>query len=119
MNKSQGFAWSIMFLALTVSLQFLPATAGTAQTGKELAWIGKGKEAVKARLKDPKSADFRNVFFHRGVDGLPMTCGEVNSKNSFGGYTGFQKFVSGGSADTTFLEDEVADFAVVWNRLCA
>ena len=73
---------------------------------------------MKAKLKDSKAAEFRNVFFHRGADGIPMTCGEVNSKNSFGGYTGFQKFVSGGSVDVTFLEEEVADFAPVWNRFC-
>jgi len=47
-----------------------------------------------------------------------MTCGEVNSKNSFGGYGGYQKFVSAGKAELTFLEEEVSDFNVVWNRKC-
>lgn len=41
------------------------------------------EELVKSALKDPESAKFKNVV---GV------CGEVNSKNSYGGYTGFKSF---------------------------
>lgn len=85
---------------------------------KKIAWMQKGMEAVKAKLKDPKSSQFRRVYFHKGADRIPMTCGEVNSKNGFGGYGGFQKFVSAGKTDLTFLEDQVEDFATVWNRLC-
>ena len=81
-------------------------------------WMIRGKAAVKAQLKDPNSAKFRNVYFHRGSDGIPMTCGEVNSKNSFGGYGGYQKFVSAGKPGNTFLEEEVTDFNVVWRSLC-
>lgn len=84
---------------------------------KKDVWIIRGQEAVESKLKDPGSAEFRNVrFSDRG--GVPMSCGEVNSKNSFGGYIGFQKYVSGGSAETTFLEEEVADFHNLWNKLC-
>ncbi|EKT4488947.1 MULTISPECIES: zinc-ribbon domain-containing protein [Shewanella] len=85
---------------------------------KEYAWIEKGKDAVLARLKDPKSAEFKDVYFFRGADNVPMTCGQVNSKNSFGGFVGFQHFVSGGSPDMTFLQNEVDDFASVWNKFC-
>jgi len=86
--------------------------------GKKNIWMERGKDAVREKLKDPRSAEFRNVFFHRGPDGVPMTCGEVNSKNSFGGRRGFQKFVSAGQVDLTYLEEEVSDFYTVWNRLC-
>ena len=48
-----------------------------------------GREALLTRLKDPESARFRNV--KPTADGLYL-CGEVNSKNSMGGYTGFKKF---------------------------
>lgn len=85
---------------------------------KKIAWMQKGMEAVKAKLKDPKSSQFRRVYFHKSADQIPITCGEVNSKNGFGGYGGFQKFVSGGKTDLTFLEDEIEDFATVWNRFC-
>jgi len=86
--------------------------------GQKIAWMDKGMEAVRAKLKDPRSADFRNVFFHRGSQNVPVTCGEVNSKNSFGGYIGFQRFVSAGQADLTYLEEQVADFPELWRLLC-
>jgi len=34
----------------------------------------------------------------------------------FGGYGGFQKFVSAGTAELSSLEEEVTDFSEVWNR---
>ena len=86
--------------------------------GKKIGWMQKGMEATKAKLKDPSSAQFRGVYFHQGANGIPMTCGEVNSKNSFGGYGGYQKFVSAGKADLTFLQKQVADFSTVWSRFC-
>ncbi|QOI55934.1 hypothetical protein [Rouxiella badensis] len=59
--------------------------------------IDYGKEAIAQQLKDPASANFRNVIFHKdsvqpsdGVSGY--VCGEVNGKNSFGGYVGFGRF---------------------------
>ncbi|MBV5329429.1 MAG: hypothetical protein JZU65_17695 [Chlorobium sp.] len=86
--------------------------------GKKIGWMQKGMEATKAKLKDPSSAKFRGVYFHQGADGIPMTCGEVNSKNSFGGYGGFHRFFSAGKSDLTFLEEQVADFSTVWNQFC-
>jgi hypothetical protein len=47
------------------------------------------KEAVANRMKDPGSTQFRNVSFHEGTQAV---CGEVNAKNSFGGYVGFRAF---------------------------
>ena len=42
---------------------------------------------VREMLRDPESARFRNITRHGGV-----ICGEVNSKNGFGGYAGFANF---------------------------
>lgn len=55
-----------------------------------------GQNAVKASLKDPDSAEFRGVHFvtksssHLEKEGF--VCGEVNGKNGFGAYDGYQKF---------------------------
>ncbi|MFW1796309.1 hypothetical protein ACG9Y4_11505 [Acinetobacter guillouiae] len=70
------------------------------------------QESVKKLLKDPDSAKFKNM---RGL------CGEVNSKNSFGGYTGFRKFI--GSPDLTIIEGENPEidqvtFNDIWIRFC-
>ncbi len=88
------------------------------QRWREAAWMEKGKEAVRYLLKDPDSAKFRNVFFHKGPDGVPMTCGEVNSRNAFGAYAGFQHFISAGKPELTYLEEQVTDFAKTWKRFC-
>lgn len=50
-----------------------------------------------------------------------MTCGEVNSRNSFGGYGGFQRFISAGREDLTFLAEQMdaGEFAKAWNQMCA
>ena len=84
----------------------------------ENLWILKGKEAVKNKLKDPDSVEFKDIFFSDSGN-IPMTCGKVNSKNSYGGYTGFQRFVSAGKSDLTYLEEQVKDnFDDIWNKFC-
>jgi len=90
----------------------------TTRDVKKIAWMDRGMEAVNLKLKDPGSAEFRRVYFNRGANSVPTTCGEVNARNGFGGYIGFQRFVSAGTAELTFLESEVSDFDTVWNQLC-
>lgn len=85
---------------------------------KKIGWMDRGMESVKNKIKDPDSAKFRSVYFHQGADGIPVTCGEVNSKNSLGGYVGYQRFVSAGKPELTWLEEQVSDFRNLWARLC-
>lgn len=91
------------------------------QQAREFAWIERSKDAVRAKLKDPDSAQFRGVYFRQAAGAPPMACGEVNSKNSFGGYGGFQRFLSASRPDLTFLAEQMdaKDFAEVWNKFCA
>jgi hypothetical protein len=86
---------------------------------KKVTWILKGKETISSLLKDSDSAKFRHLFFSGKV--VPIVCGEVNSKNSFGGYVGYQKFVTANQADLTVLETEMkpGEFGKVWNKFCA
>lgn len=84
----------------------------------EQDWVIKGKNAMKQKLRDPDSAKFRNVFFSRGPDDLPLTCGEVDAKNVYGAYTGYERFISGGRSDLTWLESEVSDFHNAWRIGC-
>lgn len=47
---------------------------------------------VRHGLKDPASAQFRNM--RAGQNGESVTvCGEVNARNSFGGFAGFSPFI--------------------------
>ena len=85
---------------------------------QKIAWMRVGMDAVKEKLRDPDSAKFKNVFFHRGRGNIPATCGYVNARNSFGGYTGFERFVSAGAPERTVLESEMADFWNIWSWMC-
>lgn len=60
--------------------------SGRVATPKEAA---PAKEAVSNQLKDPAAAQFRNLTYH---DKTHAVCGEVNGKNSYGGYIGFRPF---------------------------
>lgn len=53
-----------------------------------------GESNIKAMLKDEDSAEFRNEFVSRLDGGNLMLCGQVNSKNSFGAYTGYSRFIA-------------------------
>ena len=86
--------------------------------GEQALWIENAKDVVRLALKDPKSATFRNVNYHLGQSNSALACGEVNSKNSFGGYGGFQRFITNGFSSGTFLEEQVEDFDNVWNAFC-
>lgn len=55
--------------------------------------IEKAQAAVANLLKDPGSAQFRNVRVKDYLDGK-IICGEVNGKNSYGGYVGFSPFAA-------------------------
>lgn len=66
--------------------------------------------ALKNFLKGSNSAEIRN---HNG------NCGEVNSKNSFGGYTGFKRFIA--SPTIVAVEGEnmnPEEFQKAWNQVC-
>lgn len=71
------------------------------------------REFLTPHLKDPDSAQFRN---QRKI------CGEVNAKNSFGGYAGFKRFIAG-SKELVFMEDdarlEEGAFQAAWGKFCS
>lgn len=90
----------------------------TTKDTKKFAWMDKGMDLIKLKLRDGKSAQFRNVYFHKGAENVPVTCGEVNAKNGFGAHNGYVKFVSAGRSEFTFLEHDVSDFSKLWARLC-
>lgn len=75
-----------------------------------LRTVNSAEIAVSSVLKDPYSAVFRN---QRGF------CGEVNSKNSFGAYTGYVRYIAP-KPDLIVLESTMdqSEFEEVWNKLC-
>lgn len=61
------------------------------------AQVAKAGRLLADTLRDTSAAKFRDVFLRKtiGKDGheYVSVCGEVNSKNGFGGISGFHKFM--------------------------
>ena len=76
--------------------------------------VEKAKAMIADQLSDPDSAKYRNLFISEFEEGkgtaasLLSLCGEVNAKNSMGGYTGYRRFVVD---ERLALIDEGADDA--------
>lgn len=51
--------------------------------------VAQVESQIRASMKDPDSAQFRPGFADAKKQ---IVCGEVNAKNSYGGYTGFEKY---------------------------
>ncbi|MFK4794670.1 hypothetical protein [Sphingobium sp. ZW T5_29] len=92
-----------------------PADNGPDPFRVKAASIGR----LKGELKDPDSIKVRNEVVPYGKAYL---CGEVNSKNSFGGMTGFKGFIASPSkAVPVAIQGENmddAEFQKSWNALC-
>jgi hypothetical protein len=61
------------------------------------------KRAVAKLLKDPESAQFKDVRYAWSEKTGNVAYGLVNSKNGLGGYSGYQRFVANGT--TVLLEE--------------
>lgn len=89
-----GFALLMYEAALFFPLASSPSRALADPSPAQRAITAEDKiavaDAVRAKLKDPDSARFRWLPSASGL----TYCGFVNSKNSFGGYTGFQPFTT-------------------------
>ena len=90
-----------------------------ADVGKQGLWIVTSQDAIRARLKDPDSAEFRNVRFYSGGS-TPVACGEVNAKNGFGGKSGYERFIAAGSNLAILASDmkSSSEMNEVWAKMC-
>lgn len=64
------------------------------------------RASVEHPLKDPGSAQYRNDRVVTNAMGLSHYCGEINAKNSLGGYTGFRRFIASKTSVTFEREDD-------------
>lgn len=80
-----------------ITLGSAAVTFGLLSVGNDTIDRDRMEEAVANHLRDPSSAQFRNI---RGTG--ESYCGEVNGKNGFGAYAGFRRFIY--STGTVTLE---------------
>lgn len=69
-------------------------------------------------LKDPASAQFRHIRY-KADKGAWTMCGEVNAKNSYGAFTGFQKFQGVASNPGGKTAYWVGPVGAIAQQLCA
>lgn len=82
--------------------------------------------AVRGVLKDPGSANFKITKVGIDVASLNGTrfnhvCGEVNAKNSFGGYTGFKRFYWDANVGPKIEGNELHEILLkpLWENWCS
>ncbi|WOC01223.1 MULTISPECIES: hypothetical protein [unclassified Providencia] len=81
-------------------------------SASEMNHVSFAENRLKENLKDPSSAEFRDSRMGSGGS----VCGQVNSKNGFGAYTGYKKYIQIGPA--TMVDDGSDDFNKQWESYC-
>jgi len=83
--------------------------------------ISVSRGIVSSRLKDPNSAQWRGERAYLAANGDRIVCGEVNAKNSFGGYPGFTHFYirsSGGVVQVARVDSNTDTLVYLAKRGC-
>lgn len=91
--------------SLATAQRYASTVAEFLKTGTPEQAIANAQAAVASLLKDPGSAQFRNVRINAYGDGK-VICGEVNAKNSYGGYVGFSPFMASTNAGTLYSNEK-------------
>ena len=73
---------------------------------------------VGSSLKDSSSAQWGPAVYMTH-NGLPVLCGSVNAKNSFGGRNGMVRFISLGTPQTTWFQGQTPHFSRGWRTWCS
>lgn len=95
----------IAILAVVATLGSAHA-AGAVSDNEKL--LERARQAAAHDLKDPGSAQFRSLEISPT---LPSNvCGEINAKNSYGAYVGFQPFRYDDADKTVTLLDPDSDY---------
>lgn len=80
----------------------LPGTGARSRIS-DAAAIARSKKAVADTLRDPLSAQFRDVRVSGHCDGVKHITGFVNAKNGYSGYSGFMVFTTRVGANRTVV----------------
>jgi hypothetical protein len=79
--------------------------------------IRRAQDAVREKLKDPSSAQFKDVaYFQSGS--LDVVCGQVNAKNAYGGYSGFREFLALNKVALIRMGFNRKIFDEAWDHFC-
>jgi hypothetical protein len=69
-----------------------PAQPAATRDSVSPQWMAAYRQAVADSMRDPSSVQFRRLTAVKDPDGTAGLCGDLNAKNGFGGYAGFEPF---------------------------
>jgi hypothetical protein len=87
--------------------------AGSNEANAVTRWGGfirNAKQTISDDLKDPETVKFRKLVISDGQ--VPKLCGELNAKNSYGAYIGFQKFIVTEKGEVKVIQGHSIDMEV-------
>jgi hypothetical protein len=134
-KKTSRFTWAILaFFLIVIGMKIFPsgpvASAPDIRTADQLVIDAKesrkmsvqpiieARRMLKNSSKDADSLQFRGEFNSVYGSGSEVVCGEVNGKNSFGGYSGFKQFIVQGRTSMVNNQDEKS-FDSAWSKFCS
>lgn len=95
-----------------VSAEFIDSTE------IQVGWMNHARKVLINNLpENTTSANFQNVFFHRGFKGWAVTCGEVELVNDSNVVEGYQRFIFPG-VQTIYYENQIHNFDIYWDKVC-
>jgi hypothetical protein len=106
-----------IFATLFVYASLAPKPSSVAGPLDPVRHLAAEEAKIRETLIDPESAKFRNDFVSR-KDGPPVVCGEINYKNTLGGYVGFQKFIWGEGIRLFGIDTQADVMATHWQDRC-
>lgn len=80
--------------------------------------ISKAKANITREFKDPATVQWRNLFVTGGM--VPVLCGELNGRNSYGAYVGYRRFYATENPALQGIEDPKDPALIVarWASMC-
>lgn len=101
---------------LPLSAISTPPAAKAQPKAAEDPFIVAARAAVRKQLRDPDSARFSDLKLKKAKDGARGVCGEVNAKNSTGGFTGPKLFVYDGKGARILISDAAQGNSTSFDR---
>lgn len=95
-----------LFKRCAIALLVLTTACSDPEETKRQEYVEITEKLVRAQLKDPDSARFRDLTLGDGG----FVCGQLNAKNSYGGYNGFTAFFFNRSSGEVFIYDQNQDW---------
>ncbi len=73
---------------------------------------------VRAMYPNPDAVEVKDVYLCRGVIEAQITCGFVRAPGPDGILPEYQRFLTNGRQDATYLEADTPNFDLIWADTC-